>query len=127
MYNAGKIIPGLVLFLALATAPIWYNVSKGHGAVAPEIEKPQGETQCVADTAFMRRGHMQLLSSWRDEVVRSNDRVYVTADGRRYDKSLTRTCLGCHQSKARSCDRCHDYLDVKPYCWQCHVDPKGGL
>ena len=127
MYNAGTIIPGLLIFLVLATAPIWYNVASGHEAVAPEIEKPKGETQCVADAEYMRREHMQLLSDWRDEVVRDSDRVYTTADGRQYDKSLTRTCLGCHQSKANSCDRCHDYLDVKPYCWQCHVDPKGGL
>ena len=127
MYNAGKIIPGLVVFLALATVPIWYNVASGHEAVAPEIEKPKGETQCVADAEYMRREHMQLLSSWRDDVVRRGERVYTTADGREYDKSLTRTCLGCHQSKAKSCDRCHNYLDVKPYCWQCHVDPKGGL
>jgi hypothetical protein len=100
MHDAGKIIPGLALFLVLATAPIWYNVASGHEA---------------------------LLSDWRDEAVRVSDRVYVTADGRRYEKSLTRTCLGCHQNKANSCDRCHDYLDVKPYCWECHVDPKGGL
>ena len=93
MYNAGKIIPGLVVFLALATVPIWYNVASGHEAVAPEIEKPKGETQCVADAEYMRREHMQLLSDWRDEVVRNGDRVYVTADGRQYDKSLTRTCL----------------------------------
>jgi hypothetical protein len=126
MHDAGKIIPGLLLFLGLATAPIWYNVARGHGAVAPEIEKPKDETQCVAEAGFMRREHMQLLSQWRDDVVRSGERVYVTADGRRYDKSLTRTCLGCHESKANSCDRCHDYLDVKPYCWDCHVDPKGG-
>jgi len=44
MYNAGKIVPGLVFFLVLATAPIWYNVASGHEAAAPEIEKPQGET-----------------------------------------------------------------------------------
>jgi hypothetical protein len=75
----------------------------------------------------MRREHMQLLNEWRDEVVRTGGRVYVAADGQRYEKSLTRTCLGCHQSKANSCDRCHDYLDVQPQCWQCHVDPKGGL
>jgi hypothetical protein len=127
MYDAGKIIPGLVVFLAVATVPIWYNVASGHEVAAPEIEKPADETQCVADTAYMRREHMQLLSSWRDDVVRSDDRVYTTADGRRYDKSLTRTCLGCHQSKANSCDRCHNYLDVQPYCWECHVDPRGGL
>ena len=127
MYDAGKIVPGLLLFLVLATAPIWYNVASGHEAVALEIEKPTNATQCVADAAYMRRQHMQLLSAWRDEVVRNSERVYVTADGRRYDKSLTRTCLGCHQSKANSCDRCHNYLDVQPYCWECHVDPRGGL
>ena len=127
MYNAGKIIPGLLVFLVLATAPIWYNVASGHEAVVPEIEKPAGETQCVAEADFMRREHMQLLNDWRDEVVRTGERVYVTADGRPYEKSLTRTCLGCHQNKANSCDRCHDYLDVKPYCWECHVDPKEGL
>ena len=22
------------------------------------------------------------------------------------------------------CDRCHNYLAVSPYCWDCHVDPK---
>jgi len=127
MYNAGKIIPGLLIFLVLATAPIWYNVASGHEAVVPEIEKPTGATACVAEADFMRREHMQLLSDWRDDVVRRGDRVYVAADGQRYEKSLTRTCLGCHQSKANSCDRCHDYLDVQPHCWQCHVDPKGAL
>jgi len=127
MYDAGKILPGLALFLVLATAPIWYNVASGHEAIAPEIEKPKDATQCVEDTDFMRREHMQLLSEWRDDVVRRGDRVHVTPDGRRYEKSLTHTCLGCHQSKANSCDRCHDYLDVKPYCWECHVDPKGEL
>ena len=127
MYNAGKIIPGLLLFLAFATAPIWYNVASGHEAVAPEIEKPKNFTECVAESDFMRREHMQLLNDWRNEVVRDGGRVYVTADGRRYEKSLTRTCLGCHQSKARSCDRCHDYLDVSPTCWECHVDPKEGM
>ena len=126
MYNAGKIIPGLLVFLVLATAPIWYNLASGHEAVVPEIEKPTNATRCVAEVDFMRREHMQLLNDWRDEVVRAGERVYVSADGHHYEKSLTRTCLGCHQNKANSCDRCHDYLDVKPYCWECHVDPKGG-
>ena len=34
--------------------------------------------------------------------------------------------LGCHENKAAACDSCHDYLQVQPYCWDCHVDPKGG-
>lgn len=127
MHDAGKIIPGLIVFVGLVTAPIWYNVAAGHEAAAPEIEKPLNATQCVEDTDTMRRQHMSVLNQWRDDVVRRGDRVFVSSDGHHYEKSLTRTCLGCHQSKANSCDRCHDYLDVRPNCWQCHVDPKGGL
>ena len=63
---------------------------------------------------------------WRDDVVRSGERVFVASDGRRFEKSLDPTCLGCHENKAAHCDRCHGYLDVSPYCWDCHVDPKGG-
>jgi len=126
MYDAGKIVPGLVVFLGLATFPVWYNVASGGEARAPEIEKPANSTQCVADAAYMRREHMQVLNAWRDEAVRNADRVFVAADGRRFNKSLTGTCLGCHQQKAAHCDRCHDYLSVTPYCWDCHVDPKGG-
>ena len=74
----------------------------------------------------MRREHMQLLARWRDDVVRRGQRVYVASDGRHFDKSLTGTCLGCHENKAAACDRCHAYLAVQPYCWECHVDPKGG-
>jgi hypothetical protein len=38
--------------------------------------------------------------------------------------SLTRTCLDCHSNKAEFCDRCHTYMAVDPYCWDCHVEPK---
>ena len=127
MHDAGKIVPGLILFLGLVTTPIWYNAAGGRQARLPEIEKPKGATRCVEDTAYMRREHMRVLSQWRDDVVRRGERVFVASDGHHYDKSLTGTCLGCHQSKANSCDRCHDSLDVKPVCWQCHVDTKGGL
>ena len=127
MHDAGKIVPGLVAFLAIATFPIWYNLARGAEVRAPQIEKPANATRCVADTETMRRDHMRMLLEWRDEVVRHDERIFVTADGRRYYKSLTGTCLGCHESKATSCDRCHSYLGVQPYCWDCHVDPKGGV
>ena len=51
--------------------------------------------------------------------------------GERWDLSGTvRTedggsCMSCHSNKDEFCDRCHDYLAVKPYCWECHVEPKG--
>jgi hypothetical protein len=126
MFDAGKILPGLLVFLALVTFPIWYNAASGGEVRVPEIEKPAGETQCVEQASFMRREHMQLLMDWRDAAVRLGDRIHVSPDGRRFVKSLTGTCLGCHENKAASCDRCHDYLDVVPTCWECHVDPKGG-
>jgi len=127
MYDAGKIVPGLLIFLALALFPVWYNAASGQEVRAPEIEKPAEETQCVADAEYMRREHMQLLMDWRDEAVRDAERIYVSPDGRRFRKSLTGTCLDCHENKSASCDRCHDFLGVSPFCWDCHVDPKGGL
>jgi hypothetical protein len=67
---------------------------------------------------------MDLLMDWRDEVVRRGNRNFVAFNGRTYTISLTGTCMGCHSSKANFCDRCHDYAGVKPYCWDCHIDPK---
>ncbi len=126
MYNAGKILPGLGLFLGLVTYPIWASLGSGQDLRAPKIEKPTKATRCILDAGTMRRDHMRLLASWRDEVVRTGQRRYIGTDGRRFDKSLTGTCLDCHENKAASCDRCHQYLHVNPYCWDCHVDPKGG-
>jgi hypothetical protein len=126
MHDAGKIVPGLALFVAVVTAPFWWNLATGAEPRVPEIAKPATGTRCVEDTATMRRDHMKLLVSWREDVVRSGDRVFVAADGRRFAKSLTGTCLQCHTDKKASCDRCHDYLDVHPSCWECHVDTGGG-
>jgi hypothetical protein len=125
MRDRGKILIGLVIFLALATFPIWYNLVKGEQSQPPEIVKPE-KGQCVRDAQYMKTEHMTLLMDWRDEVVRDNDRIFVADDGKRYYKSLSQTCMSCHANKDEFCDRCHDYLHVKPYCWDCHVEPKGG-
>jgi len=125
MHDRARIYIGLVVFLALITFPIWYNMVSGEESEPPEIVLPADETQCILDAEQMRTEHMQLLMDWRDEVVRDKQRIYTTDDGRRFDKSLTRTCMDCHADKAEFCDRCHDYLGVKPYCWDCHVEPKG--
>ena len=71
----------------------------------------------------MRQKHMELLITWRDEVVRRNVRTFKAFDGRVYDMSLTNTCMKCHDNKKEFCDRCHDYAGVTPYCWDCHIDP----
>ncbi len=124
MRDTGWITAGLAAFLVVVTFPIWYDLSAGVKAKAPELKLPSKEKQCVAPTAYMRTSHMELLTSWRDDVVRRNDRIFKTSDGRTFTKSLTGTCLNCHENKAEFCDRCHTYSAVTVYCWDCHVDPK---
>jgi hypothetical protein len=118
------IFGGLLALLGLLTFPIWYDLASGTTSRAPEPELPAGEEFCVAPLDYMKTSHMDLLMDWRDQVVRQGDRSFVAFNGRTYTISLTGTCMGCHSSKANFCDRCHDYAGVKPYCWDCHIDPK---
>jgi hypothetical protein len=122
MYDSGKVITGLVIFIVLMTSPFWLNF--GSSAAAPELQLPGGDKECVEPASWMRANHMQLLDNWRHEVVRGNDRIYINDKGVEHKKSLTMTCLKCHKEKKNFCDKCHAYASVKPYCWTCHVDPK---
>jgi len=125
MYDAGKIIVGLVIFLVLVTSPLWYNLVSGSPVTAPELQYPTDSTQCVEAKDYMRASHMDLLNDWRDAVVREGRRDHVSAlTGKSYDMSLSRTCMDCHNNKAQFCDACHTYMAVTPYCWDCHVEPK---
>ena len=124
MHNSGKILIGLAVFLVVVTIPMWYHAGTGTETAPPELVLPTDSKQCVAETEYMRALHMDLLNEWRDDVVRKADRIHVGIDGKEYDKSLTKTCLGCHTNKADFCNRCHDYAGVNPYCWECHVDPR---
>ena len=125
MYDGGKIITGVVIFLALVTFPFWGNLGSA-AYERPELEKPALAKKCVESVEYMRGNHMQLLNQWRDWVVRDAKRVYTAKDGAQFNMSLSNTCLDCHASKANFCDRCHDSLAVAPTCWSCHItDPKG--
>ncbi|MBC7358827.1 MAG: sulfate reduction electron transfer complex DsrMKJOP subunit DsrJ [Desulfacinum sp.] len=125
MYDSGKIIPGIILFVGLFTFPLWSNMGKA--APAPKPELPKTEKVCVMDTAFMKTEHMVLLNDWRDKVVREANRVWVGPDGKEYQMSLQNSCMQCHASKAKFCDQCHNYAGVKPYCWECHLEPKENM
>jgi hypothetical protein len=127
MFDGGKIILGIVAFLVLVLFPIWYTAANGNAGYRPEIEPPPGgESACVEDTDFMRSNHMDLLDRWRDDYVRHGDRIHHSDHtGKEYTKSLSGTCMSCHSNKAAFCDRCHDYMGVSPYCWNCHVEPQG--
>ena len=126
MYDAGKILAGLAVFLVLVTAPMWWNLATGADIQAPELDLPQGQPGCVLPVGEMRASHMELLDDWRDLVVRDGERVMTTWDGRETRRSLTKTCLGCHTDTEKFCDRCHGYVGVAPNCWDCHLTSIGG-
>ncbi len=133
LYDGGKIVIGLAVFLAFALFPFYNNVGKVNAKPEPktdtpaiqEWEKQYGKKECVESKDFMRREHMQLLNNWRDSVVREMYRKYVsTSNGKRFDMSLQNGCMHCHSNKKKFCDECHNYMAVKPYCWDCHIQPQ---
>ena len=124
MQNKGPVFVGIVVFLALAAFPIWYNMATNKLDYVPELEKAAYGDDCVRDSAWMTAHHMDLLNEWRDQVVREGERYEVGSDGVEYERSLSNTSLSCHENKDQFCDRCHDYMGVKPYCWECHIIPK---
>jgi len=133
IYNKGPVFLGIVVFLALALFPFYNNFGKVNKKPDPktdtpeimEYEKLNGKKECVESKAFMRAEHMVLINDWRDSVVREMNRQYVsTATGKRFPMSLQNGCMKCHSSKKKFCDECHNYMAVKPFCWDCHIQPK---
>ncbi len=124
MYNKGTIIPGLILFIAFVTFPVWFN-GLTTAKDLPEPEKPKSG-KCVMPADYMRANHMQLLNEWRDNVLRDGNREVLEIDGKKYPKGLQMACMECHNNKEQFCDKCHTYAAVNPYCWDCHLTPKEG-
>ncbi len=89
----------------------------------PVIAKGQGEN-CVEDTEFMRRNHMDLLLHQRDDTV---------FEGIRGKRHSLKECIDCHAvrgadsipvtvtSPEHFCRSCHDYAAVTIDCFQCHA------
>jgi hypothetical protein len=126
IYNADKIVPGVILFLVVLSLPLLYTLATGKADEAPELKIVTAEKQCIESTEYMRKEHMNLLKSqWRETVVRTGIRTYLSSAGKEYDMSLTQTCLGCHSNKEQFCDQCHNYVGVQPVCWNCHNIPEG--
>ena len=124
MYNAKFIWPGIILFVVLFTSPFWLNVGSSEYK-RPEIALPQTEKECIEARDFMAAEHMQMLDTWRDMALREEKREYVSTSGKVWEISLQNTCMSCHANKVDFCDKCHDANSVDPYCWDCHVEPRG--
>jgi hypothetical protein len=87
----------------------------------PSLAPPAGE-RCIADAAYMRRHHPELLVHQRDRTVRAG--VRGTRDG-------LADCVGCHASPTTGrvtgsadafCESCHRYAAVELDCFECHAD-----
>jgi hypothetical protein len=125
MYNGGKIIIGLIVFILVVTLPFTYNiVAKSALKGAPELEiLPKAGDKCVRDKDYMRAYHMDLLIEWREKVVREGERFTAGPHGGQIEMSLSNTCMDCHSNRDNFCNKCHNYMDVDPYCWDCHNTP----
>ena len=127
--NKNMIITGLVIFVLAVLSPFWFNmITTTQAAPEPELlGQAKTAKKCVLDKYEMRAHHMALLDEWRDSVVRKSDRKYTGTNGHTFGMSLStgkNSCLGCHEGKTKFCDKCHTYVSVDPYCWDCHTDPK---
>jgi len=129
MYNGGKIIFGLIIFLALVTFPFYSNMGGSAKKAMPSLDTPVihalAKKECVRSGEYMKKEHMKVLDQWRDEVVREGKREKITVGGREFDKSLQNGCLQCHSNREQFCVECHKYAGVDPYCWDCHFDREG--
>jgi hypothetical protein len=106
---------------ALSThAPALAEGASASRGLEPTIARARGE-KCVADPAFMRRNHMDLLKHQRNETVHR---------GVRDARASLKGCIGCHASAATGsvalaqtdfCVGCHSYAAVKVDCFECHA------
>jgi hypothetical protein len=119
---ARRAAAGLALACAaLAShAPLLASELATSRGLVPTIEPARGE-KCVADPAFMRRNHMDLLRHQRNETVHL---------GVRDARASLKGCIACHASAATGsvaigktdfCVSCHSYAAVTIDCFECHA------
>ena len=125
MFDRLKVIAGLGIFVALVAFPMWHALGATGEVSRPELELPQDESRCIEDTEYMRDRHQDFLNQWRHAVVRNGETEYTSTSGETHTMSLTGTCLSCHSNRDTFCTACHDYANVEPRCWDCHVEGGG--
>lgn len=114
----------LALLLGAAPAARAQTVEAGRTPV-PAVEPARGG-HCVADPAYMRLHHMDLLRHQRDDTVHRGNRAAPYS---------LKACIQCHASlKTNSvvaspenfCQSCHRYAAVKIDCFECHASQPAG-
>ena len=112
-----------LLSVVLAMLLCSITLADDKNSLKPEIAKGKGD-QCVAETDFMRRNHMDLLKHDRDLTMYKGLRDI--------DFSL-KGCIECHsveddkgtaltvKDERHFCRSCHDFAAVTIDCFQCHA------
>lgn len=113
--------PSLLSLLIIAISVA--SVTAFAGAPKPDIPKGKGD-QCVEDTDFMRKNHMEILLHQRDETMHR---------GIRTKKHALKECIECHAvydaggqavnhlNPKHFCVQCHEYTSVSIDCFDCHT------
>jgi hypothetical protein len=119
--NLMMILAGSLWLAESAQASTQASTQTSAQVPQPVIEKARSGSSCVADPAFMRRNHMDLLKHQRDDTLR---------EGVRGGKFSLRECIACHASPTTNsviaaetnfCQSCHQYAAVKIDCFECHA------
>ena len=122
MYNSDKVIVGIIIFVLFFAMPFWLNFGKAKALPKPEL--PSDTKECVESREYMRAYHMKILLYWRDKKVREGQVYYINSQGKFFKMSLQNTCMKCHKSMEKFCDRCHSTISAHPDCWRCHIAPE---
>ncbi|ADB58776.1 sulfate reduction electron transfer complex DsrMKJOP subunit DsrJ [Archaeoglobus profundus] len=120
MYHKGYVVLGIILFLALLATPYWVSAGAIKYEDVREELSPSKGTACIYSKEWMAQYHMELLNEWRELAVRDGVRTYTTPNGV-FNVSLTE-CWQCHDYEG-FCAKCHDFMEVRPVCWDCHYNP----
>ena len=117
---------GCALWVAMSGALAASAADDPAAGSASRVPKPvvaiSAPGQCVEDTQFMLRNHMELLKHHRDQTVHQ---------GVRTTQHSLANCVACHASKETGrvtgskdafCESCHRFAAVSLDCFECHSD-----
>lgn len=93
MYDGGKIITGLIIFIALTTFPFYCNIGK-------TVARP--EPEAIRNVDIMPWYHIP-VKKWRSSHMNIINSGAVTKEN----------CLPCHYEPEKFCNKCHEYVGVK--------------
>ena len=97
----------------------FYLEIPGEKGRRPELVVIEGAKDYVANTLLS----LPVIGPARN-LVSQEDNTLNTGEATMVEMSLQNTCMACHTSKKEFCDQCHNYANVTPFCWDCHVEPK---